>query len=58
MDIYTACSIVEGFSGEEHSEQEHIEAWQYLYDTKAYLQLQGWYGRNLRDLIEQGVIKT
>lgn len=57
MDLYTACSIVEGFSGEEHSEEEQIQAWQYLIDTGHAWTLQGWYGRNASALIEQGICK-
>lgn len=55
MDSYTACSIVEGFSGEEHTEDEIIEAWQYLIDTGHCWTLQGWYGRTAAYMIEQGV---
>ena len=55
MTLYEACSIVEGFSGEEHTEAEQIEAWQWLIDTGHCWHLQGWYGRSARDLIEAGV---
>ena len=55
MDIFTACSIVEGFDGEEHTEEEYIAAWQHLIDTGASWQLQGFYGRTAKALIEQGV---
>ena len=54
MDAYTACSIAEGFDGEEHTEEELNEAWQYLIDTGLCWQLQGWYGRSARNLIEAG----
>lgn len=57
MDIYTACSIVEGFSGREHTEKEMEAAWQYLYDIKAYRWLQGWYGRTMQSLLEDGLIR-
>lgn len=53
---FDACAIVEGFSGEEHSEEEHLEAWQYLVDTGLAWSLQGWYGRAAARLIEAGVI--
>ena len=56
MDSYTACSIVEGFSGEEHSLEEHMEAWAYLIKSGQCWSLQGWYGRNATSLIEQGLI--
>lgn len=55
MDTYTACSIVEGFSGEEHTEEEHVEAWQALIDSGACWSLQGWYGRSAADLISRGI---
>jgi len=58
MDSYTACSIVEGFSGEEHTEEEIVSAWQYLIDTGMAWQLQGWYGRSAQNLIENGVCHT
>jgi hypothetical protein len=55
MDSYTACAIVEGFDGEEHTEEEQIEAWQYLIDTGLCWKLQGWYGRNAAALIDAGI---
>ena len=54
MDTYRACSIAEGFSGEEHSQEEQLEAWQFLIDTGAAWRLQGWYGRNAQALISAG----
>ncbi len=55
-DLYTACSIVEGFSGEEHTARETLEAWAYLVATGHCWKLQGWYGRNASHLIESGII--
>lgn len=55
-DGYTACSIVEGFSGQEHSTEEQLRAWAYLIKTKQYLHLQGWYGRQGTELIRSGYI--
>jgi len=55
MDTFTACSIVEGFDGEEHTKEEQIEAWQYLIDTGAVWKLQGWYGRAAIQLLEDGI---
>jgi hypothetical protein len=55
MDVYTACSIVEGFDGEDHTKEDTLEAWQYLIDTGQCWHLQGWYGRTAHDLIEQGI---
>jgi hypothetical protein len=57
MDMFKACSIAEGFcGGEDASDDEKQAAWQWLYDQKAYMHLQGWYGRTMRDLLEQGLI--
>lgn len=57
LDAYTACSIVEGFADFEPSEEQVIEAWQWLHDTKTAYSLQGWYGRTAQALIEQGIIR-
>ena len=56
MDSYIACSIAEGFSGEENTEEEVLTAWQWLADTGTCWKLQGFYGRTASDLITQGVI--
>ena len=42
MDTFTACSIVEGFDGCEHTDAEQQEAWQNLIDTGECWTLQGW----------------
>ena len=55
MDNYTATGLAEGFI-EAESENQIIEAWQYLHDTGLAYQLQGWFGRTATDLIEQGII--
>jgi hypothetical protein len=56
MDTFTACSICEGFCGGENAtEEERIEAWQYLIDTGQCWTLQGWYGRTAMGLIEAGI---
>lgn len=57
MTPYLACAIAEGFcEGEGATEEQQIEAWQYLHDTGLAYQLQGWYGRTAKYLLEQGVI--
>ena len=55
MDNYTATGIAEGFIDADSNEQV-IEAWQYLHDTGLAYRLQGWFGRQAQDLIAQGVI--
>ena len=56
MNNYTATGLAEGFI-EANSEEQIIEAWQYLHNTGLAYQLQGWFGRTATDLIEQGIIK-
>ena len=57
MDNYTAVGLAEGFI-EADSEDEVIEAWQYLVNTGLAWQLQGFFGRTAERLIEEGVIKS
>ena len=56
MTPYQAVEIAECLGSKSPSEEEQIEAWQYLHDTGLAYTLQGWYGRTARSLIEQGVI--
>lgn len=55
-DSYTACAIVEGFDGEEHSAWEELQAWSYLVKTRQAYSLQGWYGRTAAALIQDGLL--
>lgn len=55
LDAYTAAGIAEGFI-EADSEEQVLEAWQYLHDTGLAYQLQGWFGRTAQSLIAQGLI--
>ena len=55
MDNYRAVAIAEGFE-EPTSHDEVIQAWQHLQDTGLGYQLQGWFGRQLKQLIDAGVI--
>lgn len=58
MDLYTACMIAEGAGDELNTEVEMAAAWQYLYDQEAYTWLQGWYGRTMQNLLEEGLIEA
>jgi hypothetical protein len=55
MDNYMAVGIAEGFI-EAESEEQVIQAWQYLHDTKLGYQLQGFFGRTLNQLLNEGII--
>lgn len=54
MDIFTACGLAEGFI-EPESEDQVINAYQYLIDCGIVWQLQGTYGRTAKSLIDQGI---
>ena len=54
MDQFTAVGIAEGFVAAE-SEEQVIEAWQYLIDTGLAWHLQGCFGRTARNLINEGI---
>ena len=56
MTPYKAVGIAEGFIQVE-TEQEVLEAWQYLVDTGMAWTLQGSFGRMAQNLINEGVIK-
>lgn len=55
IDSFNAVGIAEGFI-EADSEEQVLEAWQYLVDSGLAWQLQGWFGRTATDLIEGGFI--
>jgi hypothetical protein len=55
MDNYMAVGLAEGFI-EAESEEQVIQAWQYLHDTKLGYQLQGFFGRTLNQLLNEGII--
>jgi len=57
MNAFRATGLAEGFV-EAESEEEIIDAWQWLVDTGLAWQLQGWYGRTATALIEEGVINA
>ena len=54
MHNTTAIEICEGLVTPDN-EDEHIQAWQHLIDTGLAWQLQGWFGRQAAQLIEEGV---
>jgi hypothetical protein len=54
MDTFTAVGIAEGFLGAD-SEEEYIEAWQFLIDTGLAFKLQGSFGRTASRLIGEGI---
>ena len=53
--FFRQVGLAEGFA--EGSEQEVIDAWQWLLDTGHVWELQGCFGRTAVDLLEHGVIK-
>ena len=58
LSTYDCCAIVEGFDGQDHDEDEIIEAWQQLIDTGTVWTLQGWYGRTANQMILSGVCRA
>ena len=57
MNSYDAVGIAEGFI-EATSEEQVLEAWQFLVDSGLAWKLQGWFGRTASALIEQGLISA
>lgn len=58
MDSYHACECAEGFgAGENATEVEAQAAWQYIWDTGLWKSLQGWYGRTVHDMVENGYVE-
>jgi UDP-N-acetylenolpyruvoylglucosamine reductase len=53
INSFNAVGIAEGFIQAE-SEEQVIEAWQYLIDSGLAWKLQGWFGRTANQLIEEG----
>lgn len=54
MSTLDAIMLIEG--GECDDEEELLKAWQLLHDTGLGYKLQGFYGRTLHSLLEQGLI--
>jgi len=57
LDLYTAVGIAEGFIDAE-SEEQVLDAWQFLVDTGLAWKLQGFFGRTATALIEEGLINA
>ena len=55
MTQYQAISIAEGFEMAT-SDEQRIEAWQYIYDNRLYRHLQGFFGRTVQRMLEEGLI--
>jgi hypothetical protein len=55
MNDFMATGLAEGFI-EAESEEQVIKAWQHLHDTGLAYNLQGWFGRTARNLINEGII--
>lgn len=55
MTATRACDIVEGVI-EAESEEEVLEAWQFLIDTGLVWIMHGQFGRTALDLIEAGLV--
>ena len=56
MDTYQAVGLAEGFI-EAESEELVLEAWQYLHNSRIGYELQGFFGRTLRQLLDEGLIE-
>lgn len=55
MTAHDAIGLAEGFI-EAKSEEQVIEAWQYLLDIGLVWQLQGFFGRTAVSMIKEGVL--
>jgi len=51
---YQAVGLAEGWI--EGTEDQILDAWQYLHDTGLAYKLQGWFGRTAQGLLEAGEI--
>lgn len=51
---YLATAVAEGW--EDGSKDQCIEAFAYLTEHELYLQLQGWFGRQIASLVESGYL--
>ena len=55
INRYLACAYAEGFcEGENATPEDQMRAWSYLCGSNAANSLQGWYGRTINNLINEG----
>ena len=54
IDTFDAVMIAEGVY--DATQEEQVQAWQYLHDSGLAYQMQGWFGRTAQQVIEAGVI--
>ena len=57
MTAHQAIGLAEGFI-EAESEEQVIEAWQYLLDVGLVWQLQGFFGRTAVAMIQDGILEV
>ena len=55
MNDYEATGLAEGWISAE-SEEQVIDAWQYLHDSGHAYKLQGWFGGTAQHLLNEGII--
>jgi|TARA_B110000285_G_C14800823_1_gene457353 hypothetical protein len=57
MTTYDAIGLAEGFI-EAESQEQFIEAWQFLLDTGLVWTLQGFFGRTAVSMIKEGILEV
>ena len=57
MTAHQAIGLAEGFI-EAESEEQVVEAWQYLLDVGLVWQLQGFFGRTAVSMIKDGILEV
>ena len=55
---YLATGCAEGFEMENATNEEKLEAWAVLIKSKMCYRMQGWFGRQAEQLIENGFIEV
>jgi hypothetical protein len=54
LDAYTAVGLAEGFV--EGTSTEQLEAWAYIARTGMYRSLQGFFGRTIQSMVDNGTM--